>query len=69
MTAREFRRYRSTAVCTTAPDGQVREDVECPFCECLVATYLWSRSGSGQLCKCGALLAGSGAFEPVKAPS
>ena len=30
--------------------------VRCPFCDCVVEAHLWSISGSGKRCECGAVI-------------
>ena len=30
--------------------------VRCPFCRCVVEAHLWSISGSGKRCECGAVI-------------
>lgn len=36
--------------------GRKLGKVDCPFCETTVDCYLWSISGSGKKCKCGAII-------------
>lgn len=36
--------------------GQRVVGVRCPFCDCVVEAYLWSISGSGKRCECGAVI-------------
>ena len=36
--------------------GQRVVGVLCPFCDCVVEAYLWSISGSGKRCECGAVI-------------
>ena len=36
--------------------GRKLGKVDCPFCNTVVDCYLWSISGSGKKCKCGAVI-------------
>ena len=36
--------------------GRKLGKVDCPFCNTAVDCYLWSISGSGKKCKCGAVI-------------
>lgn len=38
------------------PAGRSTVTVICPFCNCQVEARLWSISGSGKKCDCGAVL-------------
>mgnify|MGYP003123720655 FL=1 len=38
------------------PPSSVVHYIDCPFCHQEVKAYLWSISGSGKRCQCGAML-------------
>ena len=40
--------------------GRSRVYISCPFCHSTVKAYLWSLSGSGKRCDCGALFGARG---------
>ena len=42
--------------------GRSTAHIDCPFCGDSVLVYLWSLSGSGKRCACGALLTWGTAF-------
>jgi len=42
--------------------GKARVQVNCPFCKQPVIAYLWSLSGGGKRCYCGAMFGSSGVF-------
>ena len=44
------------------PPSSVTLYFDCPFCHTEVKAYLWSLSGGGKRCKCGAFFARSGAY-------
>lgn len=45
----------------TVQMGKSRGFVDCPFCSRKVLVYIWSFSGGGKRCECGAKLSRSGA--------
>lgn len=46
--------------------GRTSVSVTCPVCNAKTTAFLWSLSGSGKLCTCGALLTPAGAWvKPV----
>lgn len=46
--------------------GRIPIQINCPFCDELVSGYLWSVSGSGKKCKCGAIIYRQNATKPLK---
>jgi hypothetical protein len=40
--------------------GKSRIEIKCPFCQIYLWAYVWSLSGGGKRCDCGALIGGSG---------
>lgn len=45
---------------TLEPPSSVVLWIECPFCQGEVKAYLWSLSGGGKRCDCGAILSRHG---------
>ena len=45
-----------------AEPGRTRVDLRCPFCKATVTAYVWSLSGGGKRCDCGALAGSGGVF-------
>lgn len=48
--------------------GKTKTNVDCPFCNRQVEAYVWSLSGSGKKCKCGALITRGNAYKDIKEP-
>ena len=48
------------------PPSNVTIYFDCPFCKNEVKAYLWSFSGGGKHCDCGALFGGSGGYQFTK---
>lgn len=42
--------------------GKTRVVLRCPFCKGEVTAYVWSLSGGGKRCGCGAMAGGEGTF-------
>lgn len=61
----EERREHSGLRVISRAVGRVQVEVTCPFCQETVVGYLWSISGSGKRCSCGALLGQLGAWKKV----
>ena len=47
-------------------DGRSTVDALCPWCNTWTTCALWSLSGSGKLCRCGALLTRTHSREPKR---
>lgn len=45
--------------------SQVKVTIDCPFCNAAVECFLWSVSGGGKKCKCGAVIRRSFAIKPA----
>jgi len=57
-TERERRQY--TSFNHRSRFGKSSVDIECPFCRAITTAFIWSLSGSGKKCTCGALHGGWG---------
>lgn len=49
-------------------NGKTRVQIVCPFCSNPLWAYVWSLSGSGKRCSCGALIGSTQAFLLTNAP-
>lgn len=49
--------------------GRTRLHITCPFCDGSVTAFLWSISGGGKRCDCGAMLGGRGVAYKLKVAS
>lgn len=56
----------SKTISHTSEMGRSRVKLECPFCGAWVTAFLWSLSGSGKRCTCGAIARATGRFFRVK---
>lgn len=66
----EHREYRVTRTGMERPSSRIVY-IECPFCKDEVKCYVWSISGGGKRCGCGALLSSTGEAHkmPERKPS
>lgn len=64
MTTHEERQYTSQPMGARADRQgrltQLRKLIVCPFCEADVVAYVWSLSGNGKKCPCGAMFTSFG---------
>lgn len=46
--------------------GRTRVDIDCPYCQRTVTAFLWSLSGGGKRCPCGAIFGSRGTAYKLK---
>jgi len=59
----EPKQYTSSRYVREA-NGKTHFDIKCPFCGEVVTAYLWSLSGGGKKCPCGAMHSAHGLTFP-----
>jgi hypothetical protein len=65
VSSREFREHDGLRV-LLRQFGRILVRLTCPFCSEPVQAYLWSLSGSGKKCACGAVCGPTGAWKVLK---